>query len=183
MPDPHRSTARSLRATVLAPVLGLTLVLSGCATASVAHRQAEASDDGVQVTGTLGGSRVAISEGVPDVVFGDCDPGIEIDQDVCWSARTIDGMTVAMVVENPAVLVAGETVDVVNVACDLDCDAVTEGVVVDVRWDGRQVRATSGRLEVGSVDERVSASLDLNLVGGDGLDGSFNVRELRPEER
>ncbi len=179
-----RSTAApSRRPAVVAVVLAFALALSGCATASVAHRQAEADDDGVQVTGTLGGARVAISEGVPDVVFGDCDPGIEIDQDVCWSARTIDGMTVAMVIENPDVLVAGEAVDVIGDTCDLDCDDVTDGVVVDVRWDGRQVRATSGRLEVGSVDERVSAAVDVNLVGGDGLDGTFNIRELRPEER
>lgn len=178
----HPSTSVVSPARFVAVVLAAAMVLSGCTTASVAHRQAEATDDGVQVTGTLGGSRVAVSEGVPDVLFGDCDPGLEIDDDICWSARTIDGLTVAMVVENPDVLVAGETVDVVDSSCDLDCDDVTDGVVVDVRWNGQQVRATSGRLEVGSVDERVSAALDVNLVGGDGLTGMFNIRELRPEE-
>lgn len=171
---------------MLRPVVRLvaaSLVVSGCATASVAHRQAEAGDDGVQVTGTLGGSRVAISEGVPDVVFGDCDPGIDIDEDVCWSARTIDGMTVAMVVENPDVLAADTVIDIVDDACDLDCDQVTEGAVVDIRWNGQQVRAVSGRLEVSAASERVAAGMDVNLVGGDGLTGMFNIRELRPEER
>lgn len=160
----------------------VAVVGGGCATASVAHRQAEAVDDGVQVTGTLDGARVAISEGVPDVTFGDCDPGIDIDDDVCWSARTIDGMTVAMVIENPDVLEPGTTVDVVDVDCDLDCDGVTEGAVVAVRWEGREARAVGGRLVVSSVDERVAADLDLRLPGSDGLVGSFNVRELRPEE-
>ncbi len=166
----------------LAAALVGALLVGGCATASVAHRQAEARDDGVQVTGTLGGARVAISEGVPDVTFGDCDPGIEIDQDMCWSARTIDGMTVAMVVENPDVLVPGETVDVVAPDCDLDCDAVDDGVVVDVRWDGNQVRAVGGQLEVEDVGDRVAARLDLALPDADSLTGRFNVRELRPDE-
>lgn len=159
------------------------VLLAGCAESSVVHRQPEANDDGVQVTGTLGGARVAISEGVPDVVFGDCDPGIDIDQDICWSARTIDGMTVGVVVENPAVLVAGETVDVVDVDCDLDCDEVTDGVVVEVRWEGQSARAVGGRLDVTDVGERVAADVDLRLPGSDRLTGSFNVRELRPEER
>lgn len=159
------------------------LVLSGCADAAVEHRQPEAVDDGVQVTGTLDGARIAISEGVPDVTFGDCDPGIEIDEDVCWSARTIDGLTVGVVVENPAVLRAGEQVEVVDVDCDLDCDEVTEGVVVEVRWDGQRARAVGGRLDVAEVGERVAADLDLRLPGSDRLTGSFNVRELRAEER
>lgn len=159
------------------------LVLTACAEAAVDHRQPEAVDDGVQVTGTLGGARVAISEGVPDVVFGDCDPGIDIDDDICWSARTIDGMTVGVVVENPAVLAAGEVVDVVDVDCDLDCDQVTDGVVVEVRWAGEVARAVGGRLDVAEVGDRVAADLDLRLPNADRLTGSFNVRELRSEER
>jgi hypothetical protein len=168
--------------TVVASWLALSVLLAGCAEAAVVHRQPEAVDDGVQVTGTLGGARVAISEGVPDVTFGDCDPGIEIDEDVCWSARTIDGLTVGMVIENPAVLRAGEEVEVVDVACDLDCDQVTDGVVVEVRWDGQRARAVGGRLEVSEVGERVAADVDLRLPASDRLTGSFNVRELRPEE-
>lgn len=179
-----RSSAVAARAVRIVAVVMAILVLSGCANAAVEQRQAEADDDGVQVTGTLGGARVAISEGVPDVVFGDCDPGMEIDQDVCWSARTIDGMTVAMVIENPDVLVAGETVDVVRGDdCDVQCDGVDDGVVVDVRWDGNQARAINGRMEVESVDERVAARIDLDLAGGGSLTGTFNVRELRPGER
>ncbi|MBY5163089.1 hypothetical protein [Salsipaludibacter albus] len=164
-------------------VVVVAILLAGCATSSTEHRQAEAMDDGVQVTGTLDGARIAISEGVPDVLFGDCDPGFEVDDDVCWSARTIDGMMVSMVIENPDVLVPGETVEVVTSDCVDDCDTVTEGVVVEIRADGRGRRAVDGRLEVERADERVAADFDVTLPDADRLTGSFNVRELRPGER
>lgn len=170
-------TRRGLLAVIL-----VVLLLAGClARQNTGHRQAEADNDGVQVTGTIDGAHVAISEGVPEVTFGDCDAGDGLDQDVCWIARTIDGMQVALVIENPSVLVAGETVAVVGSACGA-CDDVTEGVVVDLRVDGGQRRATNGRLEVTRVDERIAAGVDLRWAGGDQLTGSFNIRELRPEE-
>lgn len=164
-------------------VVTAALLLAGCATSTAEHRQPEALDDGVQLTGTLGGARVAVSEGVPDVLFGDCDPGFEVDRDVCWSARTIDGMMVTMVIENPDVLVPGETVDVVASDCVDDCEAVTDGVVVEVRADGVARRAVDGRLEVDRADDRVAASFDVTLPDADRLTGTFNVRELRPGER
>lgn len=171
-----------LRVRALAPLLAAAVGLVGCGEGQAEHRQAEAVDDGVQVTGVLDGSRVAVSQGVPDVLFGDCDPGDGLDEDVCWVARTIDGLSIAFVVENPAVLVAGEVVEVVPDACR-KCDEVTEGVVVDVRVDGEQRRATAGRIEVREVGERIAADIEVRWPDGDHLVGSFNVRELRPEEQ
>lgn len=167
-----------------ASMVVMALVFAGCATSNPTHRQAEAVDDGVQAEGIIDGSRVAISRGVPEVVFGDCDPGLGVDADICWVARTIDGLSIAFVIENPAILEVDTRIDVVDADCEDDCDDVVDGIVVDVRVDGESRRASSGWVEVAAVPgERVAAEFDLGFVDGDELRGSFNVRELRPEER
>lgn len=159
----------------------LALVLLGCASPNVPQRQPEAVDDGVQATGRLDGRRVAISDGAPETNLTDCDPGGLPDDDVCWIARTIDGVTVAFVVENPAVLAADETVRVRDGDCDT-CDDVRDHAVVDLRVDGTQQRATSGRLAVQQVGERYAADFEVRFVSGDALTGSFNIRQLAPDE-
>jgi hypothetical protein len=170
---------RGLLAAALVPLV----LMAGCATSNPTHRQAEADDDGVQATGVLDRSRVAISRGVPDVVFGDCDPGDGLDRDICWVARTIDGLRIAFVIENPAVLEEGATLPVLDSDC-VNCDDVTDGVVVEVRVDGEARRPVEGSLEVRAVPgERAAADFEAIFRGGDELRGSFNVRELRPEER
>lgn len=177
---PRVSAVRGARVVLAVACL---LAVAGCAGSNPAHRQAEAVDDGVQVTGVIDGSRVAISRGVPEVVFGDCDPGDGFDEDICWVARTIDGLNIAFVIENPAVLEAGARVDVVNPGCGT-CDDVTDGVVLEVRVDGTVRRPVRGAMDVVTVPgERVAASFTIDFAGGDELQGSFNVRELRPEER
>jgi hypothetical protein len=176
----HRGLRARLPAAVLAVVAAL--VLSGCATSNPSHRQAEAVDDGVQATGIVDGARVAISRGVPEVSFGDCDPGDGLDDDICWVARTIDGLSIAFVIENPAVLVEGATLDVVSPECT-GCDEVADGVVVELRVAGEVRRPDSGTVTVNEVPgERAAADFDLSFADGDELRGSFNVRELRPEE-
>ena len=175
------SPAGALRTVAAAAVAAL--LLAGCATSNPAHRQAEAVDDGVQATGIIDGARVAISRGVPEVVFGDCDPGDGLDDDICWVARTIDGLNIAFVIENPAVLEEGATLQVVDPDCT-GCDDEVDGVVVQLRIDGEVRRPGSGTVTVVSVPgERAAADFDLSFADGDELRGSFNVRELRPEER
>lgn len=162
--------------------VGLALVATACVTPEGStHRQPEAVDDGVQVTGVLDGSRVALTSGAPEVSFRDCDGGDGLDEDVCWVARTIDGVSLAFVIENPGALVAGETLPVRSDACDA-CDDVTDHLVVDIRVGGQQRRATSGTMTVAAVGERVAARFRVEFPGGDDLTGSFNVRELRPGE-
>jgi hypothetical protein len=162
--------------------VGLALLASACVTPEGSnHRQPEAVDDGVQATGVLGGSRVAIASGAPEVSFRDCDGGDGLDEDICWVARTVDGMQVAFVIENPAVLVEGQTLQVRDDACG-HCDDVTDKVVVDIRVNGQQRRATGGTMTVLDVGERIAARFRLTFPGGDDLTGSFNVRELRPGE-
>lgn len=139
----------------------------------------ESSRQGIQATGTLDGARVAISRGNPTVVLGDCDANDGLDEDLCILARTIDGLSVNLVVENPAVLVAGERLDVGD--CPDDCDEVTEVVVVEVRVDGDARRAVRGSLEVREAGERWAAGFDLVLPGGDRLIGEFDVEPTPPD--
>lgn len=160
----------------------LALLATACAGASLQQRQPETGNDGVHATGRLDGRRVAISDSDPEVNTTDCDPGLETDTDVCWIARTIDGLTVAFVIENPAALVPGERLAVGEDACST-CDEVTGHAVVDLRVDGQQRRAHAGHLAVQQVDERWTAEFRLRFDDGDELTGSFDIRQLAPGER
>lgn len=160
----------------------LAVVLAGCASSSLPQRQPEALDDGVQATGRIGGQRVAVSDGSPETNVTDCDPGAGLDQDVCWIARTIDGLTIAFVIENPAALAPGEDLPVRDADCDT-CDDVVDHAVVDLRIDGQQRRATDGRLQVSEAADRFAASFDIGFQDADSLTGEFNIRELSPGER
>jgi hypothetical protein len=164
-------------------MVAVAVVLAGCAGAEEARQQrrAEAIDDGVQLTGRLGGARVAISDGSPETGIGDCDPGDGPDEDVCWVARSIDGLTVALVVENPAALTAGEPLEVRDDDCT-GCDDVTEHAVVDLRVAGESRRVPRGRLDVREAGPRWAADIRLELPDGDELTGSFNIRRLEPDE-
>lgn len=142
------------------------------------QRQPEALDDGVQATGTIDQSRISISNGAPDVVVGDCDPSDGLDRDVCFVVRTIDGETIAIVIENPDVLVPGERVEVVEDPCTT-CDDVEGGVVVSLRVNGDERRAIGGRIDVSAADERQAGEFRFDFTGGDQLIGTFNVRPRR----
>lgn len=157
------------------------LLVAGCANSSVGQRQAEALDDGVQATGRIDGSRVAISDGGPETNLVDCDPGIVTDADVCWIARTIDGTTIAFVIENPGALAAGDRIDVRGSDCDA-CDEVTEHAVVDLRVDGESRRGIGGYLAVSQADDRYAARFDVRFQGGATLSGRFNIRQHLPGE-
>lgn len=170
------------RVTVLLACLAL---LGGCVVPDAGEggqRQPEAGgDDGVQASGTLDQRRISISNGAPDVIIGDCDPGIDLDEDVCFVTRTIDGDTIAFVIENPAVLVVGETIPIVDDGCDL-CDDVTAGVVVDLRLNGAVRRVEAGRIDVIETGERYAGDFRLDFANGDRMTGSFNVRAFLPGE-
>jgi hypothetical protein len=159
------------------------LLLPGCVTPEEGgQRQAEAIDDGVQLTGRLNGARVAISDGNPETLIGDCDPADGADEDVCWVARTIDGLTIALVIENPGAWVVGERLPIRADSCT-HCDDVTDHAVVDLRVGGEQRRAVGGRIDVREAGPRYAADVRIDLPGGDNLIGSFNIRRLEPHER
>lgn len=158
--------------------LGVVLVVltAACGDANVVQRQAVAADDGMQGTGQIAGSRIAVSSGNPDVVLGDCDPGSGSDRDLCVVGRTIDGRRVTIVIENPDALVAGEDLEVRGSGCEeAACDDETGFAVVDLRVDREQMRVTSGRLEVSEAGPRYVLDFNLRFPGGDTFVGEFNV--------
>ena len=157
------------------PVLVLVVALAGCVSSDESQRQAEVPDDGLQATGILDGSRIAISRGGPEVVDGDCDANDGIDRDLCLRVRTIDGVSLNLVIENPDALVAGERLEVRPDPCT-QCDDVRDHAVVRIRTDGGTRQAEGGHLTPSLVGARVAAEFDLRLPNGDRLTGSFSVR-------
>lgn len=165
-----------------AAALMAAALVAACAGGEDVQRQPEAIDDGLQATGLLDGKRVAISRGEPIVVDGDCDPNEGLDVDLCILVRTIDGIQINLVIENPGALAVGQTIDVREDDCT-SCDDVTGIAVVDVRIDGDERRAEGGKLEISGVGSpRWAAEFDLNLPFGDRLTGSFNVRPGAADE-
>lgn len=153
----------------------LALAVVGCGAFEEVQRQPEAPDDGVQATGLIDGSRVAISRGEPGVVHGDCDANDGLDRDLCLRVRTIDGLSLNLVIENPDALQEGERLDVRRDPCE-QCDDVAGHAVVRVRIGDRTLEAQGGHVTPTAVGERIAADFDLRLRGGDRLTGSFNVR-------
>ena len=159
-------------------VLAAALVLTGCESGNEVQTpvdavQPESRDEGIQATGLLDGARVAISRANPTVVVGDCDANDGLDDDLCILTRTIHGVSINLVIENPAVLEPGETIDA-GVRCTTGCDDVTEGAVVELRIEGDRVPVTRGSIEVAEAGPRYVADFDLGFPRGE-LDGTFDV--------
>lgn len=167
-PDRRRAVA-----SCLALVTGIAL--TACGDQEAAQRQAETAVDGIQATGQLEGRRLAISVGEPEVVDGDCDPNDGLDEDFCLVARTIDGETVAIVVENPGAIEDDGRVPVRPAAAGGDVEEITDHAVIDVRLGGRRIDVTSGRLDVRRGGDRIAADFDLRFPEGR-LVGEFDVR-------
>jgi hypothetical protein len=161
---------------VRGPLAAGLVLLAACAEGDVVQRQAQTGADGIQATGILDGKRIAVSSGEPEVVRGDCDPADGLDRDLCIVGRTIDGVTINVVIENPDALVAGESLPVLPSSCAAAaCDELSEQAVVDVRVAGEQRRATRGSLRPTSTEGRIAAEFDLRFPDGDRLTGRFDV--------
>jgi len=162
--------------------LAATLLLAGCTQPSQTQ-QARDGRAGLQLSGTLGGRQVAVSDGGPDFVVGDCDPPDGPDEDVCALARDLDGALFALVFENPDVLREGAVLGVgANCANPQQCDLVGDRAVVRVQsGTGRRLTATDGQVRVRLVDKgrRYVGDIRLVLPGGR-LTGSFDLVP-RPE--
>ncbi len=173
------TTTRSRLHRTLAALLAGAACLGGvaCGDQEVQQRQAEAPDDGMQLTGRVGGSQLSVSYGDPDFQITDCDREDGADFDWCLRGRSIDGAEVVLVFENPAVLVPGETVDVDFDRCT-GCDDVTTGAVVDLRLDGTRRRAIDGSVEVREAGPRYVAEFRLRFDDGGSISGTMNVRPL-----
>ncbi len=132
---------------------------------------------GLQLAGTAGGRQLAVSDGAPRLVVGDCDPDPVGDADVCVIADDIDGQLVVVVFENPDVLRAPATVPIVDPGCGGACDRVSDGAVVDLQLGtGPRVRARGGSVVLETVQPfaHYAGELRLELPSG-AASGTFDV--------
>lgn len=167
----------SARIRALLGAIVLAVLTSGCWSEPAGGQQPREGRAGLQLAGTIGGRQLALSDGAPRLVVGDCDPDVSGDQDVCIIADDIDGQLVVLVIENPDVLRAPATLPVVDPDCGDRCDEVTDGVVVDLQLGtGDRRRARGGSLVLETVERFVhyAGEVRLELASGS-VSGSFDV--------
>jgi hypothetical protein len=155
----------------------VTVLLSGCWSTPVPTVQPRDGRAGLQLTGSVAGRQLAVSDGSPRLTVGDCDPDVAGDDDVCAIADSIDGELVVLVFENPDLLRAASTVPVGDPGCGPRCDDVRDVAVVDLQLGtGRRLRARGGRLAIGDVTpfSRYAGDVRLSFAGGS-VAGSFDL--------
>lgn len=168
----------------LSLLLFFAIALVGCGEAQDVLPDPRDGRSGVQLSGLLDDRQVAISDGLPILVTGDCDVNEGPDRDVCFVTEDISGELIRIVVENPDVLEEGVRLPVgSDCRTDADCEAVTDAVVLEFEFgDRRRVRAESGTLtmEVVVPGSRYRGEFDVRLPDGN-LSATFDVVP-RPEE-
>jgi hypothetical protein len=155
----------------------VAVLLSGCWSTPPETVQPRDGRAGLQLTGTVAGGQLAVNDGAPDLVVGDCDPDVGGDQDVCAIAAGIGGELVVLVFENPDVLRPATTVAVADPGCGQRCDDVADVAVVDLQLGtGRRMRAHGGRLVLGEVIpfSRYAGDVRLSFAEGSAA-GSFDL--------
>lgn len=158
-------------------VLLLAVWAAGCWPAPGRTVQPRDGRAGLQLSGSVADRQLAVSDGAPQLVVGDCDPDAAGDADLCAIAEDIDGQLVVLVFENPDVLRAPATLPVVDPGCDEHCDDVTGGVVVDLQLGtGARMRARSGRVVLAVVQPfaRYAGEVRLTLPSGS-VAGTFDL--------
>ena len=166
----------------LGAVIGALLLASGCGEAASLGQAVQPRDGraGLQVTGQLGGRQLSLSQGAPQLVVGDCDPGagVESDNDVCAITADVDGTLFVLSLENPAVLEPGASLPIGDPDCvPAECDEVTDVAIVDVQSGiGDRRRATDGLLEIETVEpfQRYVGRAELDFPNGS-LSAEFDL--------
>lgn len=158
-------------------VVVLAVWVSGCWPAPAERTQPRDGGSGLQLTGTIVGRQLAVSDGVPRLTVGDCDPDASGDNDVCAIGASIDGELVVLVFENPDVLEAGATLPVTDPGCGTRCDEVSGTAVIDLQLGtARRLRARGGHLDVTEVTpfSRYAGEVRLSFADGS-VSGSFDL--------
>lgn len=154
---------------------------AACATGGSATPQPREGRSGLQLSGTVDGRQLAVSDGAAELEVGDCDPQDGVDEDVCVIANDIEGELVVLVFENPDALESAAILDVDNPACPPDeCDDVADAAVVELQVGvAPRVRATGGSLSLRQVEPFLYYSGEIRLELPDGsVSGDFDVVPL-----
>lgn len=162
-----------IRRAVLAALAGV-LVLAGCG--APIQRQPVSADDGLHLTGRIDGRHINVSVGEPEVMLGACDFHRPGEIELCIAARTVDGETFGIVLQNPEDLVEGETSTVRATCPDGGCEGVA---LVEIRRGEVRHQADGGELDVRRAGPRYAARFTLRL-GNDVMNGAFDVDPDRP---
>lgn len=156
----------------------MSALAAGCWSASPAQTvQPRDGRAGLQLAGTVDGRQLAVSDGAPRLIVGDCDPDVSGDQDVCMVADDIDGQLVVLAFENPDALDTGVSLPVEDPGCGQECDDVAEVAVVDLQLGtGARTRATDGRVTLERVEPFARYVGEIRLVLPSGrVSGAFDV--------
>lgn len=164
-------------------LLRLTAVLlaAGCGGTPLPGAAVQPRDGraGLQLSGVIDGRQVAVTDGAPELVVGDCDPNDGRDRDICFISSDIDGTVFVVVIENPEILATGAPVPVDDPGCASPeaCDAVDDVAVVDIGYGvGPRRRARGGSLDLRALEplRYYAGTLRLELPDGR-LSGDFDV--------
>lgn len=153
------------------------VLCGGCRSGGPTSVQPRDGRAGLQLAGSIAGRQLAVSDGAPRLVNGDCDPDVTGDTDVCAIAEDIGGELVVLVFENPAVLQPDTSLPVADPGCGDDCDDVADVAVVDLQVGaGERRRAVDGLLRVEAVEPftRYAGDVRLELPSGS-VSGSFDL--------
>ncbi|CAN5132324.1 hypothetical protein BH20ACT9_BH20ACT9_12660 [soil metagenome] len=155
------------------------LAAGGCGTGSAAPSPDDSTVSGLQLTGTIDGHQVAVSDGSPRLLIGNCAPREGPSRDVCIVSKDIGGELVVLALKNPDVLHSGATLAVGSPGCakPARCDRVRNVAIVDLqRGVGGRQRAVGGRLAMTHVMARLRYAGSFTLLLPNGrVSGAFDV--------
>jgi hypothetical protein len=161
------------------------VLLAACGASGSMQPQPEPRDgrSGLQLSGSFGGKQVAVSDGLPRLLVGDCSVRHGIPAEVCFASRNIDGNPVIIGLANPEAVASAEQLEAGRARCATmqGCAEVDGHALVFVLVGEELRQATGGSVGVSTHEPGSRYAGELRLeVGRDRLTGTFDVVP-RPE--
>lgn len=170
-------SARTSSIARLLVTLVAALLVAACTTGSGANAPRDGRA-GLKLSGRIDAGPVAISDGSPRLLEGDCASRTGVPADVCFATRGVGGTTYVFGFANLDQIARDEQVSVVDSRCTSPeaCAEVDDGAVVLVAVDGQLHRAEGGTLLVRQAErgQRYVGQLVLRVDGGT-INGGFDV--------
>lgn len=163
-------------------MVAVAVLAAGCATSGAGSSP---QGSGVQMSGRMRSvASVAVSDGRPELLEGDCEATTGVPADVCFVTRGISGTRYVIGLANLDGLPRGERVEVATRACGTAraCAEVRGGAVTFLSVDGRVLRPSGGTAVIRQAerDERYRGRLRLDIDGGS-VSVDFDVVPAPPE--